>query len=426
MIDGMKSPASPLAEPDGPARSGGIPRPDPLLTPSGEPALSDWSLDPAVRHLNHGSFGAVPLAAQRAQREYQTIMDANPCAWFTDLVGRVGAARAEIAAYLGASPDATALVPNASGGVSVVYDSVPAWRGMRIVTTDHGYGAVLMGAGRLARRWDGSVTTVHIPLDATDDEAFAAVAAEMTDDVALVVIDDVTSATARRLPAGRVAAHGRRLGIPVLVDAAHAPGLVVNPLAGIDADFWVGNLHKFACAPRGTAALVASGPHAQSLHPLVDSWAAPEPFPARFDQQGTIDVTPYLAAPVAFATVEEHYGWDAARRYIAELGDYAQAIVTEALSELTGTDASAPVGAPVGGLRLVRLPRGVAADQEAAHGLRHDIAVRLGIETAITSWRGHGFLRLSTHVYNTAEDFEDFVERGVPFIVERSRAARTG
>ncbi|MET8339082.1 hypothetical protein ABZV14_38250 [Streptosporangium canum] len=79
-------------------------------------------------------------------------MDANPCAWFTDVAGRVGAARAEIAAYLGASTDATALVPNAGGGVSVVYDSVPAWRGMRIVTTDHGYGAVLMGAGRLARR----------------------------------------------------------------------------------------------------------------------------------------------------------------------------------------------------------------------------------------------------------------------------------
>src|SRR5437868_9290896 len=111
-----------------------VSRPKPMLTPSGEPAITDWSLDPAVRHLNHGSFGAVPVAAQRAQLGYRAVMDANPCAWFMNIEDRVVPARAEIAAYLGADPAATALVPNASGGASVVYANVPAWRGMRIVT----------------------------------------------------------------------------------------------------------------------------------------------------------------------------------------------------------------------------------------------------------------------------------------------------
>ncbi|MFC9330683.1 aminotransferase class V-fold PLP-dependent enzyme [Kitasatospora sp. NPDC057015] len=401
---------------------GARPRPQPLLTPSGLPAITDWSLDPAVRHLNHGSFGGVPLAAQRAQAAYRATMDANPCGWFPMLHERVAAARADIAAHLGADTAATALVPNASAGAAVVFAGVPARPGMRIVTTDHGYGAVVMGAERLARRWGGSVTTVRIPLDATEDEAYEAVAAEMTPDVALVVIDQITSATARELPAGRVAAHGRRLGIPVLVDAAHAPGLVAAPLAGVDADFWVGNLHKFSCAPRGTAALVTSGPHTDALHPTIDSWGARLPFPERFDHQGTLDVTSYLAAPVAFAAVEEHYGWDEARRYLTELADYAEDIVARALSEATGADASAEVGCPVNGLRLVRLPEGLATDHADAHALRQELSARLGVETAVTTFGGRGFVRLSTHVYNTAEDFEDFVERCVPFLVARARA----
>lgn len=399
-------------------------RPRPLLTPAGEAAITDWSLDPAVRHINHGSFGAVPIAAQRAQNALRTVMDANPCDWFMDTAARVAPARVAVAEFLHTDPQATALVPNASAGASVVYSSVPAWRGMRIVTTDHTYGAVRMGAERLARRWNGAVTSVHVPLAATDDEAFELIAAEMTDNVGLVVVDHVTSATARELPAGRVAREGRRRGIPVLVDAAHAPGLFAAPLRNIDADFWIGNLHKFACAPRGTAALVASGPHTQELYPLIDSWGAPEPYPARFDQQGTIDITSYLAAATSFDTIEQHYGWDASRAYISELGDYAQAIVTDALGAAVDGDASVPVGVPVNGLRLIRLPGGLATTPEDAHELRALIAQRLGIEAAITTWRGCGYLRLSTHVYNIADDFEDFVDRAVPFIAELARAAR--
>ncbi|MDJ0334319.1 aminotransferase class V-fold PLP-dependent enzyme [Salinibacterium sp. G-O1] len=401
-------------------------RPSGLLTPEGQPALTDWSLDSGVRHLNHGSFGAVPRAAQRIQQDFQRIMDANPCDWFMNLGGRVAQARLEIASFLNTDADATALVPNVSAGVSVVYANVPAWSGMTIVTTDHTYGAVLMGAERLARRWNGTVVTVHIPLNASNDDAFDLLAAELNDNVGLIVLDHVTSSTARQFPVGRIAALGRQLNIPVLVDAAHSPALFADPVDGIDADFWVGNLHKFACAPRGTAAIVASGEHTQKLFPVIDSWGSPEPYPTRFDQQGTIDVTPYLAAPSAFALVQEHYGWDEARRYITELGDYAQAIVTEALSAEMDEDAAVDVGEPVNGLRLIRLPRGLATTLEGSHDLRHLIAQRLGIETAITSWAGHGYLRLSTHVYNTADDFEDFVERAVPFIAEQGRSAQRG
>lgn len=396
-------------------------RPEPVLTPEGRPALTDWSLSPGVRHINHGSFGAVPTAALRAQRNLLTVMDSNPCDWFMDMAARVAPARCAIADYLGSQPEETALVPNASAGASVVYNNVPAWHGMQILTTDHTYGAVLMGAQRLALRWEGTVKSVHVPLDATEDEAFERIVAGMNDNTALVVLDHVTSATARELPAGRIAAEGRRRGIPVLIDAAHAPGLFAEPLAGIDADFWVGNLHKFACAPRGTAAIVASGPLAQRLYPLIDSWGAPEPFPARFDQQGTLDVTSYLAAPVAVGTIQDRYGWDEIRRYISDLADYGQSIVSTALSETMDDDANVAVGVPVAGLRLIGLPEGLAITHEGAHELRRLIAGALGIETAITNWGGRGFLRLSAHVYNTAEDFEDFVERAVPFIAEQGR-----
>lgn len=396
-----------------------------MLAPDGSASIGDWTLAPGVLHLNHGSYGGVPRKAQDAQAAFRAEMEANPCGWFSDLPQRVAVARHQIAEFLGTAPEATALVPNASAGASAVFDSVPCWHGMDIVTTDHAYGAVLMGAERVAKKWGGTVKSVQVPLNATEDEAFGLVCAELTDNTALIVIDHITSATARQLPAAQVAAEGGRRGIPVLVDAAHAPGLVAQPLDGIDADFWIGNLHKFACAPRGVAALVASGPHTQRLYPLIDSWGSREPFPARFDQQGTLDMTAYLAAPVAFGSIQERYGWDEVRRYIGDLADYAQALISASLSEAVGEDVAVSVGVPVNGLRLVGLPTGLGTTPDAANTLRREIATELGIETAITSWRGKGYLRLSAHIYNTPDHYLEFTERAIPLLAEKARSGVT-
>jgi isopenicillin-N epimerase len=353
-------------------------------------------------------------------------MDENPLEWFIGLPERVAAARSEIAGYLHADPAHTALVPNASAGVTVVLANIPTSPGMEIVITDHTYGAVAMGAERLARSRNCDVRVARIPLDADATTATELVMAEVTERTALIVIDQITSATAREMPAGAVARAGRGLGVPVLVDAAHAPGLSGEPLDGIDADFWVGNLHKFACSPRGTAALIASGSLEQHLNPLIDSWGAPYPFPERFDHQGTVDVTAYLTASTSFDTIEQRYGWDAARAYMRSLGDYAETIISEAMSEATGFDARVDVGMPVNALRLIRLPELLATSPNDAAYLQHYLSVTAHVETAITSWHGEGFLRLSTHIYNTAEDYEDLAERVVPILVELHRVAQSG
>ncbi len=204
-------------------------RPRPLLLSDGRPAAQAWSLDPALRHLNHGSFGAVPLVAQERQNELRAEMERAPVVWFPELPGRLAAARTGLAAFLGVDAGDLALVPNASAGVSVVYASLERRAGGEIVVTDHGYGAVTMGAERLARRWGGRVRTAHVPLDADEQQAYEAVMAEVGDATDLLVVDQITSATARRLPVEPIGAEAARRGVPLLVDGAHAPGLLAAP-----------------------------------------------------------------------------------------------------------------------------------------------------------------------------------------------------
>lgn len=395
--------------------------PHPMMTPEGEPSIADWSLTPSKVHLNHGSYGSVPRAAQAAQLALKERMDANPCTWFMGQFDMVATARTGIAEFLSVSPQDVALVHNASAGVSTVYNSLAFPAGAEIVTTNHAYGAVLQGAERVARKCGGAVRIANVPLDADAETVLALVMAKVNERTALIVVDHITSATARAFPVEAIAQAASVLGVPVLVDGAHAPGVLEFPVPDIEG-FWVGNLHKFACAPRGTAALVARGPGAATLEPLIDSWGFPYAFPENFDHVGTQDVTSWMAASTAFKTVEERYGWATFRSYAAELCDYGQSLIGGAFADATGEDPSVEVGMPVGPLRLVRLPEGLATTHEDSHAVRAHISDQLDIETAITTFNGQGFLRLSAHLYNSPQDYETFAERAVPELVRLARA----
>ena len=40
--------------------------------------MATWNLDPAVIHLNHGSFGAAPVEVLALQSELRAQMESNP------------------------------------------------------------------------------------------------------------------------------------------------------------------------------------------------------------------------------------------------------------------------------------------------------------------------------------------------------------
>jgi isopenicillin-N epimerase len=274
-----------------------------------------------------------------------------------------------------------------------------------------------MGAHRLARRFGARVRTVAVPLAATADEVVERFRAELTDAVRLVVVDQITSPTARLLPTARIADLAHERGARVLVDGAHAPGLVEDAAAVAGADWWFGNLHKWPCAPRGSALLVTRAADRDDLWPLIDSWGAEDPYPERFDSQGTLDTTGYIASPRSIELIEREYGWARARETMAALADHGATVIGAALQPYVEGPVDTDVGMPVPSMRLLRLPDGLGRDRTDADELRRRLLDLAGVESAFTSAAGVGYLRLSVHLYTEPRDFDAFVERAVPRIL---------
>jgi isopenicillin-N epimerase len=393
-----------------------------------------FSNDAAVAQLNHGSFGLVPIPVQRAQQRLRDEMEANPPRFFSvGLEERVAHVRRHLAAFVGADPDGTALVENATTGIATVLAGLDLGTGDEVVTTDHGYGAVDLAVDELCRRTGASRRIARLPLTARTDEArnhearnhkarsdeaqdgdaVGAILDAVTGRTRLVIVDQITSPTARLLPVRRIVEAVRgRAGerVAILVDAAHAPGILPDPVAGAGADFWVGNFHKWAYAPRGTALLTVAARWRERIRPLVVSWSQHAGFPDNLEWVGARDYTPWLAAPVGLFVLRS-LGVDAVRRHNVALAEHGQALVAAALDVAVPASTGLP-------MTVVPLPAGTAGDPAAVVALRRRISDELATEVALNSWRGQGYLRLSAQVYNREEDFQRLVE-GLPKLLGR-------
>jgi isopenicillin-N epimerase len=272
--------------------------------------------------------------------------------------------------------------------------------GDAVLVTDHGYGAVRIAAERFTADRRARLDVAHVPLRAPDDEAAAAVLDAVTDETRVVVLDHVTSPTARRLPLTTLVPTLQGRGVAVLVDGAHAPGMLDVELERIGADFYLGDLHKWCCAPRGAAILHVAERWRPVMRPLVASWNEAAGFPLSFDETGTADPTAWLAAPRAIRVLER-LGLDRLRRHNVELAVTGQRELAGALGV---EEADLPRDAAVP-MQLVPLPDGVGATRENAVALQDRIGEESAVEVAVTTWDGRGFIRLSAQAYNAPADY---------------------
>lgn len=355
-----------------------------------------FELDPDLTHLNHGAFGAVPRAVRQAQDRARAGIERAPMRAFRDeLPDLLAAARESATRFLGLPTGSTALVRNVTEAVGVVLQGLDVGPGDDVVVSNHGY----LTAGWSAEARGARLRTAVFPVDADPDAVVAAFVAALTERSRLVVIDQITSPTALVLPVAAVAA--AVAPVPVLVDAAHVPGALPGlDVEALDVAFWAGNLHKWAYTPRAAATLWVAAEHREAMRPLVTSWSHGLPYPERFDLQGTVDHSSWVAVPDGLAAWRELGGWEQVGRN-AELLVRGAEHVRSALGteHRKGGTPSAPC------LRLVALPDGVATTTEAAEQLWQRLYA-VGFVVPPIAFEGRGYLRLAAAPYNDESDYE--------------------
>lgn len=383
------------------------------------PNASLWSLDAQAAYLNHGSFGSVPIKVESVQSDFQRRAHTNPNHWFRfELPDLLIAARQATAKWLGVKENLFAFVPNASQGVitavqAIADDFTRQDRHTHIITTSLGYGGVQFGIQRVAQRCNATLTTVAIeyPGEVRTDFIVSRIHQALTTNVTstVVVLDQITSDTAVLIPVDEIIGQLKvtHPDLRFVVDGAHSPGMLESPVPR-GADVWVGNFHKWLCAPRSSAGIVcATSQIAAMMAPLAPSWGYEDGFPKSFDWQGTNDYSAYLATPSAIE-FQERWSFGERNLHNTSVVDAGADLLRQAWG--VNQHVPAPVEAPW--MRMIRIPGLPAFTREECNALIHRASHELKVETTVMPIGGDNYVRLSAHMYNDVGDYQRLV--GLP------------
>ena len=374
-----------------------------------------WGLDPNTVFLNHGSFGATPLAVLDEQDRIRRLMERDPVHFVERLSHEMWQDSInELSKFLNADPGGMSFVANATTGVNTILRSLNLSKGDEIIVPDHAYQACRNAIDFVTERSGARTVVIRIPFRIDDEsDIIDPIVSAINDKTVLAMIDTVSSPTGIRMPFEKLVGLIQERGVDVLVDAAHGPGIVPLNIRKLNAAYITGNCHKWICTPKGSAFLHIRDDRREGVKPLTighgysSDLPSAEKFRMEFDWTGTRDPSPWLCIPFAISHIGGliNGGWEKIMNKNHEMAIFGRDLLCETL------DISPPTpDSMVSSMSSVEFPWDedvgpAPIDGDPIHNTLFD---KYRIQVPVISWPNHNrkYLRISAQIYNSKEDYE--------------------
>src|ERR1700676_3752538 len=310
---------------------------------------------------------------------------------------------ATAAQLLDCSADCIAIVPSASYGIATAARNLPAKKGQSILVLEEQFPSNYYPWQRRAEETGAPLKIVAWP---AENDWTAAVLDSLTPDVAIAALPNVQWTSGGRLDLVRIGAACRKLGTALVLDLTQSLGALPFSVGDVRPDFAVAASYKWVLGPYSVGLLYV-GPKWQGGLPLEENWIQranardfsslilyTEDYDAgarRFDMGERAN---FALLPSAVRAMQQLLAWD-----IAQISETAGALNRQL------ADAAASLGffAPAEPLRA---PHYLSLRKRAF--IPKELPGMLAKEKVFVSVRGSS-IRVTPHVYNTAEDGERLI-----------------
>jgi isopenicillin-N epimerase len=381
------------------------------MKPSYSKYIEHWSIDQDFVFLNHGSFGACPIAILERQSELRKRLESQPMRFMTrELEKLLNESKEKLANFIHAKTENIVFVKNATTGVNTVLKSLKFDSRDEILTCNHIYPAVANTLKHLNETTGVQVKIAKIPFQLQSNQQIIDALMELKSErTKLLVIDHISSPTGILFPVDEIAGQFKAYGIETLVDGAHAPGTVTLNLEESSIAYYTGNCHKWICSPKSAAFLYVRPDLQNDIHPLSTSLmqGSEFSFEQEFYWQGTDDPTAYICVGDSIDFMHNIFpdGWEGIMKHNHELAIDARTVLCKELN----IAASIPEYM-LANLASMHLPD--TNDERPTRfnqfdGLQNRLYHEYKIEAFITYWPEYPkrLLRISPQIYNSIEQY---------------------
>lgn len=361
-------------------------------------------LDPEIRYLNHGSFGACPKPILENYQFWQNLLEREPVQFITKTAPEaLSVSKQALAKYIGCDTEDFFFIPNPTMAVNQVVKSLNFQPGDKVLSTNLEYGAIDKTFEFYSKKNGFTYRKQNISLPLVSKEKFIEEFWKgYNEKTKAISIGQCTSATALIFPVKEICEKAKELGLITIVDGAHIPGHIPLNLHEIKADFYTGTLHKWLLGPKGSTFLYVNKNFQNRLEPLIISWGyeAAKPTKSKFleenEMQGTRDISAFLTAPAIMNFFEENEmeqrQAECRKVVLEQYPQFCELLRTEPLSPVTEEFLGQMCSIPIKTENPVALKETLYNDYK--------------IEIPVMFARDQTYLRISYQVYNRIDDLE--------------------
>lgn len=360
-------------------------------------------------YLNNGTLGPSPRVVVDAVAEHsrRSAMTYPPGVEWDDLKGSLGA-------LLDADPEGFVFPRNTTEAMSFVAHGLELAAGDEVVITDHEHIGGKSAWELVAARRGVSLRVATLPVPPPSSNALLdAVWSEVGERTRVVMVSHVTFTNGTTLPAVELVQRCGERGIVCVIDGAHPPGMMPVSLEEMAPDFYASSPHKWLLAPPGNGFLFLGERWRTELWPTLASggWDDAALRAHRFNHMGTMDES-RLAGLLAAIEFHHALGPDRIAARIRQLHEHLRA----SLEVVPGVEFVTPEGPELSSGMLSFRIEGVDSLELQGH-----LARSANVRTRVIGEYDFGWMRLSTHVYNTFDELDRITElltavgrRGLP------------
>ncbi len=256
-----------------------------------------FTVDRSLVNLNNGGVSPSPQFVQAAMKRHLDYSNTLPAytMWRVLEPQREGV-RQRLAEQWDVDGEEIALTRNASESLQICQFGFDLAPGDEVLTTLQDYPRMVTTFRQRERREGIKLVQFPIPTPCEDPAEIVRLFEEhVTERTKLILVCHMINLTGQILPVKEVVALGRRRGIPVIVDGAHALAHFDFKLSDLDCDYYATSLHKWLCAPHGTGLLYVRKDRIKDLWPLMAADDKLDEDIRKFEEIGTHPAANYLA-----------------------------------------------------------------------------------------------------------------------------------
>lgn len=355
-------------------------------------------------YLNSASTGPLPARTVRRVGEYAALRAAPFRMNDHDLFSELDRARELTGRLLNVSPGEIALAFNTSYGLNVAARGLPLERGDIVVASDREFPANVYPWMRLAER---GVTLELVPVTPEGWPDEARLLERMADPrVRVVAVSLVQFSNGYKVDLARLSARARATDTFLVVDAIQGLGAVPVDLAATPVDILSCGGQKWLLSPWGSGFVYVRRELIPLVEPVVMGWMA---FEGTDDFTRLTDYDPHLREDarryeMVSLPFQDFAGYNSSVGLLLEVGvtniaGHIAALHAPVLewAARRGVRISSPTGAHASGILCVAIPNAA----EAYKAIRAQ---------GVTASVREGAIRLSPHLFNTADEMARVIE----------------